>query len=131
MLFKWMNDKSIIDVILKVAGYTYGPLLGLFAFGILTHRTLNDKYVLYICLLAPIIILGIDVLNNPDWFIKRFSIQGNTALQLKALSTSIFNGFKIGTEILILNGMVTFIGLWCISAKGVQKNLAVEVNETN
>ena len=131
MLFKWMNDKSIIDVILKVAGYTYGPLLGLFAFGILTHRTLKDKYVGYICLMAPIIILGIDVCNNPDWFIKRFGLQADVAIQLKKIAASIFDGFKIGTEILILNGIITFIGLWCISTKGVQKNLVVEVNENS
>ena len=58
MLFKWINDKSIIDVILKVAGYTYGPLLGLFAFGILTHRSIKDRYALLICLLSPLLIFA-------------------------------------------------------------------------
>lgn len=118
MLFKWIDDKSIIDVILKVAGYTYGPLLGLFAFGILTKRTILDKYALVVCLLSPLIIFGIDLLNNPEWFIKRFGISEVTAGELKSLSGKIFNGFKIGIEILILNGIVTFLGLLCISKKG-------------
>jgi Na+/proline symporter len=71
MVFKWINDKSIIDVILKVAAYTYGPLLGLFAFGILTKRSINDKLSLVVCLLAPLLVLALDVINNADWFIKK------------------------------------------------------------
>jgi Na+/proline symporter len=117
MLFKWIDDKSIIDVILKVAGYTYGPLLGLFAFGILTKRSINDRYALLVCLLAPLIIFGIDLLNNPDWFVKRFGFSDSTAASLKNISTTIFSGFKMGIEILILNGLVTFGGLFLISKK--------------
>ncbi len=117
MLFKWIDDKSIIDVILKVAGYTYGPLLGLFAFGILTKRVINDKYALAVCLLAPLIIFGIDFVNNPEWFIKRFNFSEATAINLKSMSESVFHGFKIGIEILILNGLVTFLGLFLISKK--------------
>lgn len=123
MIFKWIDDKSIIDVILKVAGYTYGPLLGLFAFGILTNRKVNDKYVLLICLLSPLIIFGIDLINNPDWFIKRFEFNDTTAETLRNISASVFNGFKIGIEILILNGLVTFTGLYFISQKGVKQEL--------
>lgn len=118
MMFKWIDDKSIIEVILKVAGYTYGPLLGLFAFGILTKRTITDKYALIVCLLSPLIIFGIDMLNNPEWFIKRFHLHELTADKLKNISAAIFNGFKIGIEMLILNGIVTFLGLLCISKKG-------------
>jgi len=117
MLFKWINDKSIIDVILKVAGYTYGPLLGLFAFGILTKRGIRDRYALLICLVSPLIIFGLDFINNPEWFIKRFEIGTEMAEKLKGVSTTIFGSFKIGIEILILNGLVTFLGLWCISTK--------------
>jgi SSS family transporter len=117
MFFKWINDKSIIDVILKVAGYTYGPLLGLFAFGILTRRKINDNYALVVCLLSPLIIFGIDFFNNPEWFIKRFGLSEVAAIDLKNISSSIFHGFKIGIEILILNGIVTFAGLFCISKK--------------
>ena len=126
MLFKWVDDKSIIDVILKVAGYTYGPLLGLFAFGILTHRTLNDRYVLMVCLLSPLLICGMDFLNNPDWFVNRFNLSADTANSLKKLSNNIFGDFKIGIEILILNGLITFAGLYLISRKGIKKELTRE-----
>ena len=126
MLFKWIDDKSIIDVILKVAGYTYGPLLGLFAFGILTHRKVKDQYVLAVCLLSPLIIFGIDFLNNPEWFVKRFSLSPASEAGLKNLSASIFGGFKIGIEILILNGIVTFLGLFLISRKDVKRELVGE-----
>ncbi len=115
MIFKLINDKSIIDVILKVAGYTYGPLLGLFAFGILTTRKVNDKLVLWICLLSPIIIFGIDFINNAEWFIKKMNIQAPFSDDLKALSTQMFSGFKLGIEILIINGFITFAGLWLVS----------------
>ncbi len=115
MLFKWIDDKSIIDVILKVAGYTYGPLLGLFAFGILTRRNLHDRYALWVCLVAPLLVTGIDLLNNPDWFIRRFGIGTEMATGLRELSMQWFGGFKIGIEILILNGLLTFGGLWMIS----------------
>jgi hypothetical protein len=63
MLFKWINDKLIIDFILKFAGVTYGPLLGLFAFGILTKRKLNDKRIWSVCIIAPLIALGIDMIS--------------------------------------------------------------------
>jgi hypothetical protein len=126
MLFKWINDKSIIDVILKVAGYTYGPLLGLFAFGILTHRSIKDRYALLICLLSPLLIFGLDFLNNPDWFVNRFNLSASTGSGLKNLSNNIFGGFKIGIEILILNGIITFAGLYIISRKGVKKELSRE-----
>ncbi|MDO9376525.1 MAG: hypothetical protein Q7T76_19020, partial [Ferruginibacter sp.] len=126
MVFKWINDKSIIDVILKVAGYTYGPLLGLFAFGILTHRKIKDQYALLICLLSPLIIFGLDFINNPDWFINRFGLSAETATGLKSLSLNIFGGFKIGIEILILNGLLTFAGLFLISKKDVKRELLQE-----
>jgi hypothetical protein len=74
MGFKLMDSKSIIDIILKVAGFTYGPLLGLFAFGILTKRKVNDRLSLYICLLAPLLILGIDFVNNIEWWQKKVNV---------------------------------------------------------
>src|SRR6202007_2681702 len=56
MVFKWINNKSIIGIILDVAGYTYGPLLGLFAFGILSRRTIrNHSLVPVICVASPIL----------------------------------------------------------------------------
>ncbi|HMT70805.1 MAG TPA: hypothetical protein PKD16_11625, partial [Saprospiraceae bacterium] len=117
VMFKWINDKSIIDVILKLAGYTYGPLLGMFAFGIFTHRVPKDKWVLWVCLLSPIFIFGLDFINNAEWFAKKLALSESTSTSLIQLSDSIFSGFKIGIEMLILNGLVTFMGLWMISKK--------------
>lgn len=95
MVFKWVENPNMITVILKVAGYTYGPLLGLFAFGILTNRVVKDKFVLYVCLAAPVICFVID-----------------------ANQKSLLQGFEIGLELLIINGLLTFAGLWLISTKG-------------
>lgn len=117
MIFKWIDDKSIIDVILKLAGYTYGPLLGLFSFGILTQRKVNDKLVLPLCLAAPFITLIIDMINNAEWFIKKLTLTGHFVEQLTSLSASIFSGYKIGIELLILNGLITFGLLWLVSKK--------------
>ena len=128
MVFKWINDKSIIDVILKVAGYTYGPLLGLFAFGILTNRKIKDRYSLLVCLLSPLVIFGLDFINNPDWFINRFGLSASGASALKSLSEDVFGGFKIGIEILILNGLLTFCGLFLISKRDVKRELQQEVD---
>jgi SSS family transporter len=117
MAFKWIDNKSIIDVILKVAGFTYGPLLGLFAFGMLTKRLINDKLTLYVCIAAPIIIWGIDFINNIEWYQRQFKLQGDWVDGVKSLSQAIFGKFKIGYELLIYNGLLTFIGLDFISAK--------------
>jgi SSS family transporter len=121
MLFKWINDKSIIDVILKVAGYTYGPLLGLFAFGILTKRQIKDKLSLIVCIAAPLLVLVIDMFNNPKFFIDKLGLGEGTANTLNTVSASVFDGFKIGIELLILNGLLTFIGLWLISHQPKQE----------
>jgi Na+/proline symporter len=118
MAFKVMDSKSIIDIILKVAGFTYGPLLGLFAFGIMTKRTINDRAALYVCLLAPLIILGIDFINNIEWWQRQLKLEGPWVESVQSLSVSLFGKFKIGTELLIYNGIVTFLGLWLISKPG-------------
>lgn len=115
MAFKLMDSKSIIDIILKVAGFTYGPLLGLFAFGILSNRKVNDQLSLYICLLAPLLILGVDFINNIEWWQKQLHLEGGWVEGVKSLSASVFGDFKIGTELLIYNGILTFIGLYLIS----------------
>ena len=94
MLFKWIDSPSMIGVILKVAGYTYGPLLGLFAFGLLTKRKVDDKLVPYIAVAAPIIC----------FFLDKFQKQ-------------IFGSFEIGLELIIINGFLTFLGLWLFSRK--------------
>lgn len=94
MVFKWVNNPSMIGVILKVASYTYGPLLGLFTFGILTRRVVNDKLTPLVCITAPVIC----------FFIDKF--QGK-----------LFGGFEIGLELLIINGLITFLGLLSLSQK--------------
>lgn len=115
--FKLIDNKSIIDVILKVAGFTYGPLLGLFSFGILTRRQINDRLSIVVCLLAPTIILGIDFINNIQWYEAQLKLEGGFVENIKSLSTSIFGNFKIGYELLIYNGILTFLGLLAISKK--------------
>jgi hypothetical protein len=87
----------------------------LFAFGILTKRKINDKLALYVCLLAPVLIWGIDFINNIEWWQKQLKIDGPWVESVRSFSNSIFGGFKIGLELLIYNGMLTYIGLLLIS----------------
>lgn len=89
LIFNAINDDSVINSIFKAAGYTYGPLLGLFSFGLLTKRQVIDKYVLPVCLAAPVLSYFIDIASG-SWF---------------------------GFFILALNGALTFIGLFLISKK--------------
>ena len=119
--FKLMDNKSIIDLILKIAGFTYGPLLGLFAFGILTKKQINDKAALYVCLIAPLLVLGIDFINNIEWYQKQLKFDETFFANVKGLSHSIFGSFKIGYELLIYNGILTFAGLMAISKPGHHK----------
>ena len=113
LVFKFINDKLIIDFILKFAGSTYGPLLGLFAFGILTRRTLNNNLIWPVCIVAPMLALLLDVLSNPVWYEKKLHLK----FGLEALSKSIFNGYSIGNELILINGIITFFGLLMISKK--------------
>ena len=115
LLFKWINDKLIIDFILKFAGITYGPLLGLFSFGILTRRKLNDKLIWVACIAAPLLALGVDMFSNPAWYEAKLHI---SLPLLTEWSASTFNGYKIGNELILINGIFTFCGLWLISKKG-------------
>lgn len=117
LVFKWIDNKSIIDVILKVAGFTYGPLLGLFAFGILTKRIINDRLSLVVCLLAPLVILSVDFINNVEWYVIQLKLSGNWINEVKSLSNAIFGPFRIGYELLIYNGLLTYLGLLSISRR--------------
>jgi SSS family transporter len=94
VIFKYVLDSNVIDNLLKVAGYTYGPLLGLFAFGIFTKRKVKDKLVWLIALVA----------------LSLTFIIGN-------LPSENIGGYVIGYELLIINGLFTFIGLFLISKK--------------
>jgi len=94
IIFREINERSVIDAVLNVAGYTYGPLLGLFAFGLFTTRQVKDKLVPVVCLMAPVL---------------SYVISSN--------SISLLNGYKVGIEILIVNGALTFAGLLLISLR--------------
>jgi Na+/proline symporter len=111
LIFKAIDDKSIIQFILKFAGITYGPLLGLFAFGILTKKVIKNKLVWPICIAGPFITLLIDLLCNPAYYETLL----HTKLGLTDMSTSIFHGYKIGPELILINGAITFLGLLIVS----------------
>lgn len=113
LIFKWINDKLIIDFILKFAGITYGPLLGLFAFGILTKRELKEKLIWTVCIIAPLLALMLDMLSNPAWYEAKLHV----SLGLQEISDRVFSGYKIGNELILINGIFTFAGLWLISKK--------------
>ena len=94
LLVKYLNNDSIISTLFLLASYTYGPLLGLFLFGIFTERKLIDKCVPVIVLIAPIL----------SYFISIYD-------------TSFFRGFDFGPDLIIINGLITFILLLLISKK--------------
>ncbi|MCH8318704.1 MAG: sodium:solute symporter [Bacteroidetes bacterium] len=99
LIFKVINDENVISALFKAAGYTYGPLLGLYAFGLLTKWKTNDRAVPFVCLISPVICYILNV-NSESWF----------------------GGYKFGFEILILNGLITFAGLMAFSGRfGNQK----------
>lgn len=111
MLFREINDKLIIDLILKLAGVTYGPLLGLFAFGILTRRKLDEKLIWTVVIIAPLLALGLDMMSNPEWY----SAKLHTHIPLR--DGGLFNGYRIGNELILINGIITFLGLYMISKR--------------
>jgi Na+/proline symporter len=111
LLYKLVDDKSIIQFIIKFAGITYGPLLGLFAFGILTKRSLRSGLIWTICIAGPLLALTLDLLCNPAYYNGLL----HTDLGLESISAALFGGYKIGPELILLNGLITFAGLWTIS----------------
>jgi len=123
LVFKWMNDKLIIDFILKFAGVTYGPLLGLFAFGILTKRKLKENLIWTVCIVAPMLALVLDMISNPAWYEAKLHMK----LGLDSLSAATFNGYKIGNELILINGAITFLGLWLISHKATKEEIDREL----
>lgn len=92
LIFREVNERSVIDAVLSVAGYTYGPLLGLFAFGIFTKRNVRDKLVPFICVLSPFL-----------------------SYLLSSHSKALLSGYEFGYEIVLVNGIITFGGLWLVS----------------
>lgn len=95
IIFKLINNDAVINELFTWAGYTYGPLLGLYAFGLFTKLQVKDKWVPLICIISPVICY---ILNS--------------------FSKELFNGYKFGFEMIILNGAITFLGLWLIKRKG-------------
>ncbi|MFC5283285.1 sodium:solute symporter [Pedobacter alpinus] len=93
LVFKLINDDSVVNAIFKAAGYTYGPLLGLFAFGMLCKRSVKDVLVPFICILAPVLTFVIDK-NSIAWF-----------------------NYAVGFELIIINATITAICLLLISKK--------------
>lgn len=94
LAFNAINDTSVINSIFTAAGYTYGPLLGLFAFGIFTPWSVKDRFVPLVGVLSPALAYLLNI--NSDWLLA---------------------GYKFGFEILIVNGLITFSGLWLLRTK--------------
>jgi Na+/proline symporter len=92
LIFRSLNDKAVIDKLFTIAGYTYGPLLGMFSFGLFTKRRVLDKATPFIAVLSPVIC----------FILSKYSVE-------------LFNGYKFGFELLLLNGLITYCGLWIFS----------------
>ncbi len=99
VLFRSISDQSVITKLFTIAGYTYGPLLGLYAFGLFTKRDVVDRYVPLIALVSPVLSYILSV-NSIHWF----------------------NGYRFGFELLIFNGLITYIGLLIISDRRKDRN---------
>ena len=127
LLFKAADNKSIIKVILKLAGFTYGPLLGLFAFGILTRRRLKDAMAPALCVLALLLTLALDMANNLDFYATLVNASADTVASAKAYSTKIFGEYKIDIELLLINAGLTFGLLLLASRPGRKQDFTQEL----
>lgn len=94
MLFRAISDQSVIQKLFTIAGYTYGPLLGLYAFGLFTRYSVKDRWVPLVAILSPLICYILST-NSQEWF----------------------HGYRFGFELLILNGILTFAGLFLLKNK--------------
>jgi hypothetical protein len=94
VLFRAINDRAVIDKLFTVAGYTYGPLLGLYSFGLFTRFQVKDKYVPFLAVSSPIFC---------------YFLSDNSVFLL--------DGYKFGFELLIINGLYTFVGLWLLRVR--------------
>ena len=93
LIFRAVNDTSVISALFTVAGYTYGPLLGMYAFGLFTGRKINDRLMPWIAVASPFLTL---LINN--------------------YSEELFSGYRFGFELLLVNGLITFAGMLLISS---------------
>jgi len=108
LVFKWVDNPSMIVVILKLASYTYGPLLGLFAFGMMTTRTLQDR-------LVPVVTVGAPIL----------------CALLEYHQHALLGSYRLGLELLIVNGALVFAGLFAISRPATASPAVATVRITN
>jgi solute:Na+ symporter, SSS family len=97
LVFWYIDNQSIINSLLTLAGYTYGPLLGLYAFGILSKRKVMDNIVPLVCIASPVL-----------------------TYVLNMYSKELFFGYKFSFELLIINGLITVLGLWAISSQNTE-----------
>lgn len=104
IVFRALNDDTIITTLFKIAGYTYGPLLGLYAFGLFTKRKIKDSLSPFICVASPVIC----------FFLNKYSKE-------------LFSGYEFGFELLIINGLIVFLGLLAISSSN--KELVLSAKE--
>jgi len=91
IVFRAINDQSVISRLFTIAGYTYGPLLGMFSFGLMTRKNPVDRFIPFIGILSPVLAYIISI-NSEAWLW----------------------GYKFGFELLIVNGLITFLGLWIL-----------------
>jgi SSS family transporter len=101
IIFQKINNDAVINSVFTAAGYTYGPLLGLFGLGLFTNIKVKDRWVPIICIISPILVWIVDK-NSAEWM----------------------GGYKFGFELLMLNGLITFIGLMMIRASRMKQNVA-------
>ncbi|MCK5765640.1 MAG: sodium:solute symporter, partial [Bacteroidales bacterium] len=94
VIFNAINDRSVISSLFTIAGYTYGPLLGMFAYGLFTKHKIRDKYVPLIAIISPVLCYVLSVYD-----------------------TRLFWGYDFGFELLLVNGFLTFMGLFIVSKK--------------
>lgn len=100
LLFGLINDENVISSLFKAAGYTYGPLLGMYSFGMIHKRGLLDKGVPFVCLIAPVFTYVLQY-NSVEWF----------------------NGYEFGFEIIVINGFLTYLGLNILSLRVFNKEV--------
>ena len=96
-MFNRFNNTSVIDAVYILASYTYGPILGMFVFGIFINRQVKDKWIPLVAIIAPILCFIVDR-NSQEWF----------------------NGYRFSYELLILNAAFTFVGLYILSSSRKQ-----------
>ena len=107
LILKYTTDDSAINLLMKFAGFTYGPLIGLFFFGLLTKRVLTDKLVLFVCLLVPI---TIGVL----WYFSAGAPGVGKGMP------GVFGHYKFGYELIIYKAVTSFLALFLISKKRIK-----------